>query len=81
MIPHTVSFNFNNQVLDDILNCVLHVTYNDMGCVSSGKNLQVTGLSLTGACNTAGQGGSRLCLEWRSMSGDTSGDRCQGKLS
>ena len=45
------------------------------------KNLQVTGSSLVGADSVWGQGGAWMCLEWRSMSADTSGAHCQVKLS
>ncbi len=56
-----------------------HVDY--MESVSVWKNLQVTGASLAGANYVRGQGSTWMRLEWRSMSGDTSGACCQGKLS
>lgn len=52
-----------------------------MESASAWKNLQVTGSSLAGANYVQGQGSTWMRLEWRSMSGDTSGACCQGKLS
>lgn len=59
----------------------IHSYDTHMESISARENLQVTGSSLAWANYVQGQGSTWMRLDWRSMSGDTSGACCQGKLS